>query len=164
MMAGFEWAQEQFSYILGLFAEIGGARLAPFLLAALILGWFAAGKVRGATLGALLLIDVLLLFAFMNFFVVDYQVAAGSHEPIVIGWDYTTPARMILDQNQHLLELSRELRAHELLAKFKGDPDLVWEGVGLSGARFAGGLLMAVFVFCVVSAFGLVKGTEQPEA
>ena len=162
-----EFLQSLVQPVLSLVLAIGAGTLGmvlfpAFLLLAIILGLRCRKRIPHSIEIAALLLVFSGLFAWQAFFLFGYPSAPGERTLVVAGWHYTPQALAYLELNPHLLGVTWESRAIELMAALEARPELVWEGVGLNTSRIVGGLLLCSLVFLI---FASVRwpGKRRPE-
>ena len=127
---------------------------------AIVIGFFSRTYISHGKKVIVLICAIIAFYSWSSAFVTAYEQKPNEHVYVIAGWEFTGVANKYLATEPTLDELSARIRNNALLKAFGNNPDLVWEGGGLTLARIVGGLLMALVLFCL----GVVLPGKQSSA
>lgn len=153
-----ETVADLFAPAIALFHELGGAIFAPIIILCFALGFLLRNRLSQVPKIALLGLSIILFYAWSFLFVVEFEDSPTTSVHKIVGWDYLPSTEEFLKVSPDLQHLNRNKRNTELLLQFKGDPQLVWSGSGLTWASFAGGAIMGLVLVC----FGFLIPASKP--
>lgn len=133
---------ELFSSIVVLFQTLGGLIFFPLIALSIGIGIALRIRLPFRWKLSLLVVAAGLYFGWSATFITPFTHKPGEIAYVISGWDYTSVAKDYLLQNTALAELSGRLRNNALLKAFGANPDLIWQGSGLTAARVAGSACM----------------------
>lgn len=138
-----------FAPAIALLQELGGTIFVPMIILCLALGVLLKDKLGPVRKIVLLILSIVLFYGWSSLFVVKYEDSPTTSVHKVVGWQYLPSTEEYLKRSPELSYLDRQARNAMLLLQFKGDPQLVWAGGGLTMARVVGGIIMGLVLVCL---------------